>query len=301
LAHFLKKKRVDLVNLNNSIKKNHEWMLAAKIAGVKCITHQMGIPEQFSAFSRFLGSRLDGIFSLSYSITKSMKRLGLDYPNIHTIHCGIDLSRYQIRQTPDELRKKYHISIDSPVIGVVGNIKPWKGQETVVRATQLVKQVFPHVRCLLVGGTSDADLYYLEMLKDLCKKLKLTENIIFTGFQENPIDFMNLMCVIIHSSISPEPFGIVNLEAMSVKKPIISTKIGAPAEIFEHGKSAILVEPGNPQALAEACTLLLNDRAKAKAMGMAAYERLTKKFTLRKNIQKTEELYDTILGTDHRL
>ena len=222
--------------------------------------------------------------------------MGLDYPNVHTIHCGIDLNRYHILKTPDELRKEYHIGNDSPVIGVVGNIKDWKGQETVVRATQIVKQVFPHVRCVLVGGTSDRNLYYLEMLRELCKRLSLTENVIFTGFQNNPIDFMNLMDVVIHSSIKPEPFGIVNLEAMYLKKPVISTKIGAPIEIFEDGKSGILVEPGNPQELAEACILLLKDREKAKAMGMAAYERLTKKFTLEKNVQKTEELYDTILG-----
>ena len=89
LANLLRKKRIDLVNLNNSIKSNHEWMIAAKIAGVKCVTHQMGIPDQFSALSRFLGSHLDGIISLSYDIVNRMKEFGTRLSK-----CSYDSLRY---------------------------------------------------------------------------------------------------------------------------------------------------------------------------------------------------------------
>jgi len=260
------------------------------------MTHEMGINDRFSFLSRFFGARLSAIVSLSFAITNNMKKLGLNYSNIHTIQCGIDLSRYGIQQPPDEIRKKYHIKEDAPIIGVVGNIKPWKGQETVIRATQIVKVTFPQVRCVLVGGTSDSDLYYFDRMKALVTELDITENVIFTGFQEHPIDYMNFMDIVIHSSIKPEPFGIVNLEAMYVKKPIISTKIGGPVEIFEDGKSGFLVEPGDSEALAEACKYLLSNKDKATAMGDAAFERLNTSFSLEKNIAQTQRLYDAILA-----
>lgn len=295
-AVYLKKNRFDMVNLNNSVVHNHDWMLGAKIAGVKCLTHEMGINNYFPRLARYFGKRLDAVICLSYAISDNMKSLGLNYPNITTIHCGIDLDRYQVKKKPDQLRKIYQIEKIDPIIGVVGNVKKWKGQETVVRATALIKEKRSNVKCVLVGDNSVNDRYYYDSLIRLCEELDISENIIFTGFQKNVVDFMNLMDIVIHSSIEPEPFGIVNLEAMSVKKPVISTKIGAPAEIYQNGISGILVEAGNPKELADACLDLLENPEKARKMGLAAYERLRNEFMLEKNIKQTEKVYDSILA-----
>ena len=98
---------------------------------------------------------------------------------------------------------------------------------------------------------------------------------------------MNLMDIVIHPSILPEPFGIVNLEAMSLGKPVISMKIGAPLEIYENGVSGILVEPENPRELAGAIKKLLGDPDYARQIGSKGYDRLNEKFTLQKNIDQT--------------
>lgn len=292
---YLKNESIDLVNLNNSIMRNHEWILAAKFAGVKCITHEMGINKTFSWSARYFGSYLKAIISLSYAITDNMRKCGIKFPFIHTIHCGIDLGRYKINETPEELRKKYGITKNDPVIGVVGNVKYWKGQETVVKAVKDIKKEISNIRCVLVGGSSETDMPYRLDLEKFCAQEGIEKNVIFAGFQENPIDYMNMFNIVIHSSIEPEPFGIVNLEAMSVKKPIISTTIGAPAEIYENGKSAILVNPGNAAELANACIMLLKDKEKSTKMGLAAYERLHNCFTLERNIRDTQKIYESII------
>lgn len=295
IARFLKARKVDLVNLNNSITRNHEWMLGAWFASVKCMTHEMGINRSFSLTSRFLGRRMQAVICVSNAVSGNMRKCGLNWPNIHTVHCGIDLTRYTRRVSDADLRERYRITPKSPVIGVVGNIKEWKGQETVVRAVALIKQQFPDIKCLLVGDNSPIDRYYKQRLDQICDSLDITENIIFCGFQKNVIDYMSIMDVVIHSSILPEPFGIVNLEAMSLKKPVVSTKIGGPAEIFGDGKSSILVNPGKPDELAAAVLDLLNDPSKAIAMGKAAYTRLSEEFTLDQNVARTVAIYDSIL------
>ena len=295
ISRFLKACKADMVNLNNSITRNHEWFLACKIVGVPCTTHEMGINENFSFMTRYWGRRTAAIFSLSNAITGNMRQKGCDWSHIYTIHCGIDLSRYQIKRTPEKIRSLYSIDKDDPVIGVVGNIKLWKGQETVIRAVALVIEHFPTLKCLLVGGSAQSDMPYHKRLEELCEDFNIKQHVIFTGFQPNPIDFMNTMDIVIHSSILPEPFGIVNLEAMSLKKPIISTKIGAPLEIFEDGISGYLVTPGKPDELARCIENLLSNREHAHSIGSAAYKRLKEKFTLDDNVRKTVAIYRHIL------
>ncbi|MCB2173739.1 glycosyltransferase family 4 protein [bacterium] len=293
---FLRRQRIDLVDLNNSVTRNHDWMLGALLAGIPCMTHEMGINQTFSPLSRFFAARMKAIVPVSRAVEANMRRLGLDLANIHTIHNGIDLARYRIHQRPKQVRAAYNIAESRPIIGVIGNIKRWKGQETVIRATRLIKRDVPDICCLLVGGISERDREYYEYLQTLCSELELNEQIVFTGFQEHPLDFMNAMDIVIHPSIDPEPFGIVNLEAMSIKKPVISTTIGAPVEIFTDRVSGRLVEPGNPEALAEACLELLRSPQTAQQMGEAAYRRFQECFTIEKMVTENERIYEQILA-----
>jgi glycosyltransferase involved in cell wall biosynthesis len=294
-ARFLRERKIDLVNLNNSITRNHHWMIAARMTGTRCMTHEMGICLKFSPLSRYLGKRLDSIICLSHAIHDNMKSLGVDYPNTTVIHCGIDLDRYKHLETPEQLRAKHNIPADSEVTGVVGNIRKWKGQEVMVRAAALLKKRFPRVRVMLVGDCGEADKGYGRMLDRLCEELGVKDTVVFTGFQKNAIDYMRLMDVVGHTSIHPEPFGIVTLEAMSLAKPLVSTTIGGPAEVVLNGETGLLVEAGKPELLAEALGSLLADRAKAMEFGRRGLERLHQHFGIRKNIDATEAVYRRIL------
>ena len=83
---------------------------------------------------------------------------------------------------------------------------------------------------------------------------------------------------------------------MALKKPVISTRIGAPLEIIIDGKTGILVEPGKPEEMAEAILKILSDHSLAEVMGNAGYTRLLREFSLRKNVELTEYLYSAVLS-----
>jgi glycosyltransferase involved in cell wall biosynthesis len=293
-ARYLKEHKIDLVNLNNSILRNHPWMLAAMLTGTKCITHEMGINTHYTPMARFFARRMLKIICVSRAVQAGMRACGIDYQHITVIHCGIELSRYQKVETPDELRRKHGLPADAPVIGVVGNVKVWKGQETLVRAVALLKPKFPNIRCLLVGASTERDKDYRDKLEGLCRESGIVENVIFAGFQRNSTDYMALMDVVAHTSIDPEPFGIVTLEAMSRARPLVSTTIGGPAEVVIHGETGLLVEPGKPELLANAVASLLNDKEKASAMGQRGLQRLSE-FSMQKNLDKTMAVYAELL------
>jgi glycosyltransferase involved in cell wall biosynthesis len=118
------------------------------------------------------------------------------------------------------------------------------------------------------------------------------ENVIFPGFQENPADFMKIMDVVGNSSIESEPFGMVNLEAMRMKIPVVATNIGGPTEIFDHGEDGILIEPGNPVLLARKISVLLENPELRGTMGPKAYKTLVGKFKIFDTVYRIEEAYE---------
>lgn len=299
-ADFLREQKIDLVNLNNSITRNHDWMVAARIAGTPCVTHEMGINQHYSLLSRQLGRRLDSVICLSRAIRDAMTERGAWGGNTTVIHCGIDLSRYHQVESPEQLRAKHAIPDGAPVIGVVGNIREWKGQETIVRAMRTLVQRFPSLRCVLVGGATAGDEAYRQRLVRLGEEAGIADHILFVGFQKNAIDYMRMMDVVCHTSTSPEPFGIVTLEAMSLAKPLVSTTIGGPAEVVLNGETGILVEPGRPELLADAVTELLGDPARATRMGRLGYERLVSHFSLENNVAQTTAVYRRVLAAHHK-
>lgn len=295
-ARYLREQKIDLVNLNNSMTRNQAWMLAARQVGIPCITHEMGINQSYSPLAKYFGKRLDRIISLSHAICNAMRENGgIDFPNIQVIHCGIDLTRYQIKETPAQLRSKHDIPDGVPIIGVVGNIREWKGQETLVRATAILKQKYPEIRCVLVGDRGEGKNEYAERLDRIARELKVSGNIILAGFQRNAIDYMELMDVVTHTSIHPEPFGIVTLEAMSRSKPLVSTTIGGPAEVVVNGESGLLVDPGKPADLATAIDRFLSDPDYARLTGQRGYERMATHFSMKQSIDKTMAVYAEVL------
>ncbi|RMD57762.1 glycosyltransferase, partial [Candidatus Woesearchaeota archaeon] len=84
------------------------------------------------------------------------------------------------------------------------------------------------------------------------------------------------------------------LEYMALKKPIVATNIEENREIITNGKEGILVPEERPDLLAQAITLLLEDKKLAKRLGSAAFERVKKDHNIEKTALKTQELYDSI-------
>lgn len=293
---FIRKNKYDLVHLNNTVNWNHDWMLAAKMAGIKCITHERGINPTFRPFTKTLGDIIDGIVCISESVKTNLLKQNFNPDKLYLIYNGLDPNEIQIKTPAELMRKKYGLDSSSLVIGMVGNFKAWKGQETVVRAVAALRDRFPAIKCLLVGDASEDNCKFIAMLKDIIRENNISENVIFTGYQKNVADYVNIMQIVIHASIDPEPFGRVLIEAMAMKKPLIGSDAGAVPEIIQDNITGKLFAPGNPSELAECITYLLENEKVANDFGNRGYERLMSHFHIRNNIEKTQHLYNSLLS-----
>lgn len=299
-ALYLRANHVNLVHLNNTIIRNHHWMLGATLAGAKCVSHERGINEHISWFSHLMAKNLTGIICISHAVRDNLVRRGVDKKKLVVVYNALDANRVRVKADSLEVRKRHGIEADGLVIGMVGNIKEWKGQDVVIRAVGHLRGRWPKLRCLLVGDTALEDKYYEDRLRLLVTNLDVDENIIFTGYQSNVADYMNAMDVVIHASITPEPFGRVLLEAMALKKPLIGANAGAVPEIIRHGETGMLSTPGDDQMLADYVAELLQDRSRARVMGENGFLRLLQEFGIMSNVLGTQALYERIFSAAHR-
>jgi glycosyltransferase involved in cell wall biosynthesis len=293
-ARFLRRRRIDLVHLNNSILVSHDWMLAARLVGTRCLTHERGINARYTGFAKYFGRRLAAIICISESVRANMQARGADFGNLVTIYNGLDPAALVRRTAPEELRRSQGLAPDTPVVVMVGNIKEWKGQDTLIRAIDHVRRRHPAVRCLLVGDTSPLDRPYEQRIRALIASLGVDAHIVFTGYQKYVADFMQMADVVVHASVAPEPFGRVILEAMACRKPVVGARAGAIPEIVDEGRTGLTFEPSNDHEFAEAISALLSDPARAQRMGEAGYERLVSHFPVSRNIDATQRVYERL-------
>jgi glycosyltransferase involved in cell wall biosynthesis len=294
-AWYLRTNHVDLVHLNNTIIRNHHWMLGAMLARVKCISHERGINEHITTISRLFARSLAAIICISVSVRDNLARQGIGAGKLVIIHNGLDPGKIRPTTGVSALKHRHAMPEEAPVIGIVGNLKDWKGQEVVIRAVARLHKRWPGIRCLLVGD-AEVDPAYTDKLRKLTVEKGLQENIIFTGYQSNVADFLNAMDVVVHASILPEPFGRVLLEGMVMQKPVVGSDGGAVPEIVQHGVTGYLFAPGDHDALADSLSRLLEDKTLAGKMGEEGYRRAVNEFGIRRNTEKTETLYEELFS-----
>lgn len=295
-ALFLRRHRIELAHLNNSIVGNHHWMLGALLAGTHCITHERGINAVYSRPTRFFAKRLDAIVCISRAVQASLDRGRVRYRRAVIIHNGLDVRRISAAEDGAIIRVRHGIPLDAPLIGIVGNIKEWKGQDVVVRACARLRERWPGIHCLMVGDTARGDEHYRSRIERMVSDLGLERQVVFTGYQKDVASYMNAMDVVVHASILPEPFGRVLIEAMALSKPLVAARDGAVTEIIVEGESGLTFSPGDDADLARQVERLLGDAAFSNRIANAGRRRVEEEFDIRQNVARTQSLYEEVLG-----
>ncbi len=298
-ARFITQHKIDIVHLNNSVEEGNAWILAARLTGRTVITHNRGFADP-GAVDRFFIDRLDAVISISGFLTGELERRGVRTGRkFITIYNGIDAGEVmsRVKKSKKETRELLGISSDSPVIGIVGNVKRWKGQDTVIGACGVLRKKYPDLKCLVAGAVSESrpdDRDYMRSLRTLLEEKDLGENVLFLGFRDDVPDIINCLDVLVHASVEPEPLGRVILEGLVLRKPVIASALGGPLEIIQDQETGILVPAGRPQPLASAIDELLGNPDKRERIAEAGYRSVRERFSIERNVEQIQSLYESL-------
>lgn len=193
---------------------------------------------------------------------------------------------------------------DQLIVAHVGRFVRWKGQAVFLRALAQVRARHPAVHGLLVGHWSLADdgpgplgggETYARELRSLAEALGLAGRLTWTGFLAQPQLAYAAADIVAHTSLLPEPFGRVVIEAMMMGRPVVAAAAGALPEIVTDGETGCLTPAGDEAALAARLDELLGDAARRERLGAAARRRAETHFSLAAMVDRMQAEYDRTL------
>lgn len=293
LLSYINKNKFNILMMNNTIYESKNFLSVGSRLGLPVVAYERGImkyrPEHIVA-----SEHVDASIAVSNAIMKNLSEYKFRSKKMELIYDGIDPDLYKGPFERSKIKKDLNISGDSKVIGIVGNIRMWKGQKYFIEAITILAKKYPELYGLIIGGWSDVDLEYVESLRQAVDDESLSHRIFFLGYRKDTPALLSILDVFVHASIQPEPFGMVLLEAMAAKVPVVATRLGGPIEIFDGGKCGILVRPENADEIAEGCIKYFSDDIFRQDVVEKAYTRLCEKFHIYTTVKNVGNLLENV-------
>ena len=193
---------------------------------------------------------------------------------IDVVYNGFEPEIYQSDRTNSQL--KAQLELDGQfIVGHFSRLSPWKGQHILIEALTYCPK---DVTAILVGDALFGEQDYVQQLHKQVAELGLENRVKFLGFRSDIPQLMAICDLVAHTSIAPEPFGRVIVEAMLSGIPIVAAQSGGAIELIEPGINGFLVPPGKPQQLAEVINTCYNQPEYTIAIAQSAQEMATRRF-----------------------
>jgi glycosyltransferase involved in cell wall biosynthesis len=264
--------------------------LAAWRAGVPAIHHvhdlyadtrsSDGVQQQIA-----LRVPAAAIVAVSHSARSRLIASGAPWNRVRVVQNGVSLT-----PTPPAFAP------DGATVVWCGRLLRWKGAHVFLEAARMVKEAHPDARFWVVGGpVARKEPDYAPELEDTASRPPLAGAVTFTGHVPDARTYLAAADVVVHSSISPEPFGLVIAEALAEGRPIVAFDQGGPAEMIESGRSGRLVAPGDVEGMAAAVDELLRKPDLRERIAEGARRR-ARHFGLEAMLRRMHFAYDEVAG-----
>jgi glycosyltransferase involved in cell wall biosynthesis len=285
LGRLARTRGVALVHTNTSVTLGGS--AAARIAGVPHVWHvreiYAGFERWWPAYRRLLVTA-DALPCVS-AATAAQFTGG----PVRVLHDGLAVRH--ARAPRDEARAALDLPADARVVAVLGRISVWKGQDVLIRA--LADRRLDGTTALVCGAPWPGEERRERELRELATRLGLAERVRFLGFRDEVGLILGAADAVVVPSTHPDPLPNAALEAAAAGCCVVAAAHGGLTEIVRDGETGVLVEPGDPAALAGALAGL--DAATADRLGAAAAADVTERFSPEALVRGARELYAELL------
>ncbi|MCI0566933.1 MAG: glycosyltransferase family 4 protein [Acidobacteria bacterium] len=221
----------------------------------------------------------------------------LSRERISIVHSSYWEERFNPGVKPAPLRREMEVEgSECLLVGVVGRLVQDKGGAFFLKAAAQIAADLPSVRFLFAGRGSEE-----EPLRRQAASLGLSERVRFLGFREDIPEITAALDLSVLPSVDCDASSAVLKEAMALGKPVVATNIGGAREIVEHGRTGLIVPPGNPEALAQAMKQILQREDRGRAMGEEGQRRVKSEFSIQRLVEGTLLAYRRALRSSGRM
>ena len=300
LRKIIKKIKPDIVYLHSSIAgavgrmamlfdcktkilyNAHGWYFNAQMSAKK---------QKFIAIiERILSIKTDKIINISQSeYDSAIKYKIANKKKMCIIENGIDFKKFEnSNQFRNEIREKYNIKNEEILIGVVARVSEQKDPLTTIKAFKLVHDKMQNTKLMYIGsGELENEVI------EYAKENQIEKSVIITGWTNETQKYIPAIDIAILPS-KWEGFGLVIIEYMACKKPIVASKVGGIADIIKDEQNGYLIEIGDYEKLSEMIIKYIKDEQNINKTVENNYEYAVSKYSIENVVKKTVAEFERV-------
>ncbi|MBC7804230.1 MAG: glycosyltransferase family 4 protein [Candidatus Parcubacteria bacterium] len=295
LRQWLASQHCDIVNTHSS---TDSWLAALALAypGTREKAPRIVRTRHISAqvprgpLSRWLYMRAaDRVVTTGEALRRQLvEHNGFSASRIESVPTGIDAGRFR----PGErkaMRARFGLPLDHILVGIVATLRSWKGHLHLLEAmTRLPEQI----QLVIVGDGPQR-----EALEQRIASLGLNGRVRMQGQQADVLPWLRSLDIFALPSFANEGVPQALVQAMLVGLPCVTTSVGGIPEIAEHERTALLVTPRDPDALAAAITRLAGNEGLRRELGEAARKHCVEGYSYERMLDRMEAIYRNVSST----
>ena len=295
LLGYIRKHKIQVIHCTEKPRDAFFGFLLSRLSGAKCLVHlHVKAEDWIDPKVQWAMRNADALVGVSRFVSDSMVEMGFPEDKTYFVHNSLELDDWDPNLDGSPIRQEFGISPQAPLLLIVSRLFYWKGHSELLKALSVLKQTVPEFKLLIVGDDDPrahpGRSSYSAELKAQAQNLGLAEHVIFTGFRSD-IPQLMAACDIYSMPSFEEPFGMVFLEAMAMKKPVIALNNGGSREIVEHGVSGLLSPPQDINQLAANIQTLLENPGLRKKMGDCGRSKVETRFTPARMSSEVMKIY----------
>lgn len=281
----------DLVHVHS--RRGADWLggRGAARAGVPAIlTRRVDRPEP-GWLARWKYRPYARVVAISGAIHAQLEAAGLQPARLGLVRSAVDAALAEPAWSRERLAREFGLDARTPLVGCIAQLIPRKGHALLLEAWRTVAAACPTARLLVFGrGPGEAGL------RRLVSAQGLERSVVLAGFRADLPAFLGRLDVVVHPATA-EGLGLAVLEAQAAGVPVVAFRAGGVPETIADQRTGYLVRNGDGEALAIALTELLQNEARRRAMGEAAWAWVAREFRVTDMVSGYLTLYRQVIET----
>ena len=295
LVRLIRERKIDILQTHDA-QTRRLGVLAAAITGVRHVTSVHGwiFNDRKQQTAKWIDARLIGLadraIAVSGRLGEELTAAGVPASRLTVVRNAVLLGDYGSKGSGEAVRAEFNIPRDHRVISIIGRISAEKGHEVFLAAAKRILERHPKTTFMIVG---DGPLR--ARVGEAAQELGIASHVVFTGHRAKTHDIYGATDVIVISSFT-EGIPNVLLEAYAYEMPAVATDVGGVGEVMQDGVSGWLVQPGDPEIIADKVNGLLADDNLRERMGRAGRLAMEHRHNFERRTRVVEELYDSLMA-----
>lgn len=294
IADLLRSGGYDTLYMNNQPSTNVEGYLAAESVPIAVVQHCRIEPQMTPQLVRMVNRTGDLIIAVSHGVHRALCESGVAAEKCAVVANAIDI--HQPLPDPQKIRQQYALSSHTFLFGTIGSLILRKANHHVLQALATFRAACPQAewKLMIVGSGPEQ-----QKLQQQAVSLHIQDRVIFTGFQNNALDYLAAFDAFILASKS-EGLPRVVLEAMLVNTAVIGSRVTGTAELITHQRTGLLFDYGDTDTLGAQMQQLWQDAPLREALVDAASRSVREHYAIENYVAGVEQRLQSVMkGKPH--